>query len=154
MEEKDRTGLHNLGPPEGSRKNRKRVGRGRAAGGGKTCGRGTKGQKSRSGSKSKPGFEGGQMPLVRRVPKIGGFKPRRRTTYSVVNLFQLDRKFSEGDLVEPASLVTAGLIKKDKEIVKVLGDGELSTPLTVRAHAFSRSAMEKIESAGGKAEVI
>jgi len=153
MEENERIGLHNLKPAPGSRRNRKRLGRGRSAGGGKTAGRGQKGQNSRSGSHRKPGFEGGQMPLVRRIPKLGGFTPRNRRVYAVVNVSELER-FEKDQVVDPASLVGAGLIKKERESVKILGDGELRTSLTVRAHAFTRAAREKIEAAGGKAEVI
>jgi large subunit ribosomal protein L15 len=153
MEENERISLHNLKPAPGSRRNRKRLGRGRSAGGGKTAGRGQKGQNSRSGSHRKPGFEGGQMPLVRRIPKLGGFTPRNRKVYAVVNVSDLER-FNKDQVVDPASLVGAGLIKKEREAVKILGDGELKTSLTVRAHAFTRAAREKIEAAGGKAEVI
>jgi large subunit ribosomal protein L15 len=145
--------LHNLKPPPGSRKERKRVGRGESAGGGKTSGRGQKGQNARSGSHRNPGFEGGQMPLYRRIPKLGGFTPRKRKVYAVVNVSDLER-FDAGLTVDPASLAQAGLIKKERESVKILGDGELNTSLTVRAHAFTRTAREKIEAAGGKAEVI
>lgn len=153
MESEDQIRLHNLKPPSDSRKARKRVGRGRGAGGGKTCGRGNNGQNSRSGSRSKAAFEGGQMPLVRRVPKLGGFTPRNRTVYALVNVYQLER-FSTEKVVDPVALAGAGLIKKEREKVKILGGGELKAGLTVRAHAFSRTAREKIEAAGGKAEVI
>jgi large subunit ribosomal protein L15 len=153
VEDKDQIRLHNLRPAPGSRKSRKRVGRGRNAGGGKTSGRGQKGQNARSGSHSKLGFEGGQMPLLRRIPKLGGFTPRNRRVYSVVNVRDLER-FKKDQVVDPATLANAGLIKKERESVKILGDGELSTGLTVRAHAFTRTAREKIEAAGGKAEVI
>lgn len=154
MEENDQMRLHNLKPAPGSRKERKRVGRGHSAGGGKRAGRGQKGQKSRSGSNRKPGFEGGQMPLLRRVPKLGGFTPRNRKVYAVVNVSALEDRFEKDGVVDPASLAKAGLIKKERESVKILGDGELKTSLTVRAHAFTRSAREKIEAAGGTAEVI
>jgi large subunit ribosomal protein L15 len=153
MGENERIGIHNLKPAPGSRRNRKRIGRGRNAGGGKTSGRGQKGQNSRSGSQRKPGFEGGQMPLVRRLPKLGGFTPLNRKVYAVVNVSDLQR-FEGGQVVDPSSLAGAGLIKKEHESVKILGDGELTTSLTVRAHAFTRAAREKIEAAGGKAEVI
>jgi len=153
MGENERIGLHNLKPAPGSRRNRKRVGRGRSAGGGKTAGRGQKGQNSRSGSHRKPGFEGGQMPLVRRIPKLGGFTPRNRKVYAVVNVCDLER-FEKDQVVDPALLAGAGLIRKERENVKILGDGELKTSLTVRAHAFTRAAREKIEAAGGKAQVI
>ncbi len=145
--------LHNLTPPPGSRKGRKRVGRGRSSGVGKTSGRGQKGQNARSGSHSRVGFEGGQMPLFRRVPKFGGFTPRNRKVYAVVNVSDLSR-FEKDQVVDPAALAGAGLIRKERDAVKILGDGELTTSLTVRAHAFSRSAREKIEAAGGRAEVI
>ncbi|MBU4174442.1 MAG: 50S ribosomal protein L15 [Actinobacteria bacterium] len=145
--------LHNLKPAPDSRKARKRVGRGHGAGGGGTSGRGHKGQRARSGSRRKPGFEGGQMPLVRRIPKLGGFTPRKRTVYALVNVHQLDR-FTTDDVVDPVALAEAGLVKKERGRVKILGSGELNTSLTVKAHAFSRSAREKIEAAGGKAEVV
>jgi len=150
MENQDQMRLHNLKPAPGSRKDRKRVGRGESAGGGKTCGRGQKGQKARG--KTRPGFEGGQMPLARRLPKLGGFTPRKRNVFAVVNVSELAR-FETGE-VDPAALAAAGLIKKETERVKILGDGELSASITVKAHAFSSSAREKIEAAGGKAEVI
>jgi len=152
MEEND-IRLHNLKPAPGSRRDRKRVGRGESAGGGKTSGRGQKGQNSRSGSHKNPGFEGGQMPLYRRLPKLGGFTPRKRKVYAVVNVSELER-FDKDQVVDPASLAKSGLIKKERESVKILGDGELNISLTVRAHAFTRTAREKIEAAGGKAEVI
>ena len=151
MEEEIR--LHSLKPAPGSRKKRKRVGRGESAGGGKTSGRGQKGQNSRSGSSSKPGFEGGQMPLLRRVPKLGGFTPRNRVAYSIVNVRELER-FEPGDVVDPERLAAVGLLKKAGGPVKILGDGELSKSLTVKAHAFTEGARTKIVEAGGKAEVI
>jgi large subunit ribosomal protein L15 len=153
MDQNDQIRLHNLQPAPGSRKNRKRIGRGKGSGSGKTAGRGQKGQNSRSGSHRNPGFEGGQMPLYRRLPKLGGFTPRNRKVYAVVNVVDLER-FEANMVVDPAALAGAGLIKKERESVKILGDGELTTSLTVRAHAFTRTAREKIEAAGGKAEVI
>lgn len=152
MEDKELR-LHNLSPAPGSRKDRKRIGRGRGSGSGKTSGRGTKGQNARSGSHSKPGFEGGQMPLARRVPKLPGFTPRKRNVFSIVNVADLER-FEISAVVDPQALAAAGLIKKERERVKILGDGELSRSLTVRAHAFTGAARQKIEAAGGKAEVI
>lgn len=149
---KEALGLHNLRPPQDSRKDRKRVGRGRSAGGGKTCGRGTKGQKARSGARSRIGFEGGQMPLQRRIPKLGGFTSRKRVEYSVVNLDELDR-FPSGEVVDVDLLRRSGLARS-KQPVKILGRGRLTKSLTVRAHAFSRTAAEKIEEAGGKPEVV
>ncbi|MBU1670388.1 MAG: 50S ribosomal protein L15 [Actinobacteria bacterium] len=145
--------LHNLKPAPGSRRERKRIGRGHSAGGGKTAGRGQKGQNARSGSHSKIGFEGGQMPLTRRVPKLGGFTPRTRREYALVNVRDLAR-FKAGDTVDPAVLAREGLIRKERYQVKILGDGELSLKLTVKAHAFTESARRKIEEAGGSAEVI
>lgn len=153
MDDKDQIRLHNLKPPPGSRKKPKRVGRGRSAGGGKTAGRGQKGQKSRSGYRRKVGYEGGQMPLVRRVPKLGGFTPRKRTVYAIVNVSDLER-FESDSVVDPEALLEAGLIKRKNDRVKVLGDGELKKNLKVMAHAFSTSARSKIEAAGGSAEVI
>lgn len=153
MDEHDLLKLHKQRPPDGSRKKRKRVGRGRSAGGGKTAGRGQKGAKSRSGYKRKTGYEGGQMPLARRVPKLGGFVPRSRRVYSVINVSALER-FDSGAVIDPAAMAEAGLVKKQSDPVKVLGDGRLSKSLVVRAHAFTGTARNKIEDAGGKAEVI
>jgi large subunit ribosomal protein L15 len=142
--------LHHLKPAEGSKKERKRVGRGRAGAGGKTAGRGTKGWGARHNPKL--GFEGGQMPLQRRVPKLKGFTNPNRVEYAVVNVETLARVFDAGE-VDPASLYDHGLVRKGRP-VKVLARGELDKPLTVRAHAFSKAAKAKIEQAGGTAEVI
>ena len=141
--------LHDLSPAEGSRKNRRRVGRGPGSGKGKTAGKGHKGQRSRSGYSRRPGFEGGQMPLVRRVPKRG-FNNLFRTEYAVVNVERLAEL--EGE-VTPETLAERGWISAG-ELVKVLGGGELDKALTVKAHKFSRSARQKIESAGGSCEVL
>jgi large subunit ribosomal protein L15 len=154
MEPDERLSLHNLKPAPGSRTKRKRIGRGMGSGHGQTSGRGDKGQNARSGGGTRVGFEGGQMPLYRRVPKLGGFTPRNRKVYAIVNVSDLEERFDEASVVDPASLAACGLIKKERENVKILGDGELKKNLTVKAHAFTRSAREKIESAGGKAEVI
>lgn len=145
--------LHDLKPAEGSKKRRRRVGRGIAAGQGKTAGRGTKGQKSRTGSGIKPYFEGGQLPLVRRLPHTRGFTNIFRKPYDVVNLQALNDKFDANTEVTPEMLVEHGLVASGDR-VKVLGHGELSKALTVKAHAFSSSAKEKIAAAGGKAEEI
>lgn len=145
--------LHNLKPAPGSRKDRKRVGRGKGSSGNKTAGRGQKGQKARSGFSGKRGFEGGQMPLVRRVPKLGGFKPRSRKGYQVVNIRDLER-FAADAVVDPAAMVNEGLVKKETVPIKILGDGEIPVKLTVKAQAFTASARAKIEAAGGSAEVI
>lgn len=141
--------LHDLSPSGGSHRDRKRVGRGPGSGTGKTAGRGQKGQKSRSGGKVPAGFEGGQMPLHRRIPKRG-FTSRNRVEYQTVNLYQLEG--FEGD-VTPESLKAAGLIRSSKKLVKILGEGELQSGLDFTAHAFSASARAKIEAAGGTATV-
>lgn len=144
--------LHELQYTEGARKARKRVGRGTSSGSGKTAGRGTKGQNSRSGGGKKPGFEGGQLPLFKRIPKRG-FTNFNRTEYTVVNLQQL-QVFEAGATVCPKALKEAGIIKKELDGVKILGDGELNKALTIKAHKFSKSALAAIEAAGGKTEVI
>ena len=144
--------LSNLKPALGSTKNRKRIGRGPGSGTGKTAGKGHKGQNARSGGGVKPGFEGGQMPLQRRLPKRG-FTPLTRKVYALVNLRDLDL-FEAGAVVDTAALGQAGLVGKVGDGIKILGDGELTKALTVKAHKFSKSAQEKIEAAGGKAEVI
>ena len=144
--------VHDLKPAAGSRRPPKRLARGIGGKGGKTAGRGTKGQNSRSGSGVKPGFEGGQTPLHRRTPKAKGFKNPFRVEYHVVNLDTLEG-FDAGSEVNPASLRARGLVAK-RGLVKVLGRGELSKSLTVKAHAFSGSARQAIESAGGSVEVV
>ena len=144
--------LHDLRPNPGTTKNRKRLGRGTASGQGKTGGRGQDGQKSRSGGGVRPGFEGGQMPLYRRLPKRG-FTNIFATRYAEVNVEVLN-KFEDGAEVTPELLRQNGIIKKELDGVKVLGNGELTKKLTVKANKFSKSATEKIEAAGGKVEVI
>ena len=144
--------LEELKPAAGATKKSKRVGRGVGSGSGKTAGKGHKGQKARSGGVKGAGFEGGQMPLQRRIPKRG-FTNIFRKEYSVVNLQDLET-MTGTDPITPEILMQKGLIKDMKIGVKVLGTGELKTQLTVRAHKFSKSAMEKIQAAGGKAEVI
>ena len=141
--------LHELKPAEGSRKPRRRVGRGIGSGMGKTSTRGTKGQFSRTGGGTRPGFEGGQMPLYRRLPKRG-FKNTFAKKYAEVNVEQLNC-FDNGAVVDPAALIEAGILKNG---VRVLGNGELTKSLTVQAQGFTKSAQQKIEAAGGKAEVI
>jgi large subunit ribosomal protein L15 len=141
--------LHDLQPPEGSKKDRKRVARGAAAGGGKTAGRGTKGQNARSGGGVRPYFEGGQLPLVRRLPYLRGFKNPNRVEYEVINIRTLTR-FEPGAEVSPETLVEIGVIKSTDAPVKILGDGELDRALTVKAHRFSASAREKILAEGGE----
>ncbi len=144
--------LHELQPAQGSNTAAKRKGRGHGSGNGKTAGYGHKGQKARSGVK-KAGFEGGQMPLQRRLPKRG-FKNIFATEYANVKISDLEAKFEAGSVVDTKALVEAGIIKKSLDGVKVLGNGELTKALTVQAAAFTASAKEKIEKAGGKAEVI
>lgn len=141
--------LHDLQPAEGSKRKRKRVGRGPGSGWGKTSGRGQKGQKSRSGASIPAGFEGGQMPLQRRIPKRG-FTPRSRTVYQIVNVGWLDRV--EGDEINPEALVAAGLIRSAAKPVKILGTGDASRAFNVTVDAFSESARSKIEAAGGTAD--
>ena len=144
--------VHDLKPAAGSRRAPKRVARGIGGKGGKTAGRGTKGQNSRSGGGVKPGFEGGQTPLHRRTPKAKGFKNPFRVEYHVVNLDTLD-SFDAGSEVSPATLRAKGLVAK-QGLVKVLGRGELTKGLTVKAHGFSASAKQAIEAAGGSVEVV
>jgi large subunit ribosomal protein L15 len=144
--------LSSLAPPEGAHKARRRVGRGPGSGFGKTCGRGQKGQKARAASKKRPGFEGGQMPLQRRVPKRG-FTPLSRTRYTLLSLADL-AQFGEGTEVTPELLLEKGFLNKATDLVKVLANGELTIKLTVKAHKFSKTAASKIEAAGGTTEVI
>jgi large subunit ribosomal protein L15 len=146
--------LHELRPAKGATKKRKKVGRGDSSGRGKTAGRGTKGQKSRSGGNIPPYFEGGQLPLVRRLPRKRGFVNIFKTQFSTVNLDRLNERFDSGDEVTPTTLTEAGLIKSPNELVRVLGRGELEKPLTVKAHGFSASARGKIEAAGGSVEEL
>jgi large subunit ribosomal protein L15 len=145
--------LDNLRPPKGMKHPKKRIGRGQGSGNGKTAGRGHKGAKSRSGFHFKRGFEGGQMPLHRRVPKRGFHNPFR-VEYEVVNLDTLAERFEAGTVVTPALLVEKGLLSGGRHLVKVLGRGELGKALTVHAHKFSGKAAEKIAAAGGAAEAI
>jgi len=144
--------LHELKPAEGSRKERNRVGRGIGSGNGKTAGRGHKGQNSRSGGGVRPGFEGGQNPLYRRLPKRGFTNPTRKE-YAIVNLETLNR-FEAGTEVTPELLLETGIVSNAKSGIKILGDGQLEKGLTVKANKFSASAKEAIEAAGGKTEVI
>ena len=154
-------GLHNLKPEPGSKHARRRVGRGHGSGHGKTSGRGHKGFNSRAGGGVRPGYEGGQTPLYMRVGKLRGpnkkmsmpFGPFRTHTTGV-NVFRLAEKFEAGAEVTPEALVEKGIIKNTKIPVKILGNGEITVSLTVKANGFSKSAREKIEAAGGKAEVI
>ena len=145
--------LHDLQPAKGAKKNRKRKGRGIGSGNGKTSGKGHKGQNARSGGGTRPGFEGGQTPFFKRFPKVGFSNAKFKTEYSVVNVGDLNR-FEDGSKVTIADLKEVGLLKQIKDGVKILGDGELEKSLTIEAHQYSQSAVEKIETAGGKAEVI
>ena len=144
--------LHDLKPAPGARRARKRVGRGPGSGNGKTAGRGEKGQRSRSGYSSKRGFEGGQMPLHRRIPKRG-FHNLFRVEYRTVNVERLN-VFAPGSEVTPEALLDAGLLRKGTDPVKILGGGEIKVAITVRAHRFAGAAAKKIEAAGGKAETL
>lgn len=146
------TNLHSLKAPANSRHRKKRVGRGQGSGLGKTAGRGGKGQKARTGNMNFEGFEGGQMPLQRRLPKFG-FKNIFRVEYAAVNLDRLENAFDAGATVSPETLLEKGVLSK-KQPVKILGNGELTKKLTVRAHKFSASAREAIEKAGGTVETI
>ena len=145
--------LHELKPAEGSRKASKRQkGRGIATGNGKTAGRGHKGQNSRSGGGVRPGFEGGQMPIFRRLPKRGFTNPTRKE-FAIVNLETLNR-FEEGAEVTPELLIESGIVSNEKDGIKILGEGKIEQKLTVKAHKFSASAKEAIEAAGGTTEVV
>lgn len=145
--------LHELSPVEGSTKERKRIGRGAGSGQGKTAGKGHKGQKARAGRGMRPGFEGGQMPLQRRLPKRG-FNNIFRSVVVTVNVSDLEAKFENGAVVDTEALKAAGLVKNYFDSVKVLGNGELTKKLDVKVNAYSESAKQKIEALGGKAEVI
>ena len=144
--------LHELQPAEGSRKERSRVGRGLGSGNGKTSGRGMKGQNSRSGGGVRTGFEGGQMPIYRRLPKRG-FKNIWAKTFAEVNVESLNR-FEDGTVVDPVALVESGILKNVRDGIRILGKGELTKKLTVRANGFTKSAEEKITAAGGQIEKI
>ena len=144
--------MHDLKPADGARHRRRRVGRGQGSGLGKTCGRGHKGQRSRAGAKKPAWFEGGQMPLFRRLPKRG-FKPVASTSYSTVNLRELER-FEDGATVTPDDLLANRVVRSLSHPVKILADGEITKALTVHAHRFSEAAIEKIRAAGGEVEVL
>ena len=147
--------LEDLRPAPGSTKKRKRIGRGPGSGHGKTAGKGHKGLKARSGGGARPGFEGGQMPLYRRLPKRGFVPYGGKTEFAIVNLKDVVARFAAGSVVDPDSLLQARLIKKaDRGAVKILGEGDVSHALTVRAHKISESARRKVEAAGGRVEVL
>jgi len=147
--------LEDLRPAPGSTTKRKRIGRGPGSGHGKTAGKGHKGQKARSGGGARPGFEGGQMPLYRRLPKRGFVPYGGKTEFAIVNLKDVVARFAAGSVVDPDSLLQARLIKKaDRGAVKILGEGDVSHALTMRAHKISESARRKVEAAGGRVEVL
>ena len=146
--------LHELSPAPGSTKSAWRKGRGVGSGNGKTAGRGHKGQNARTGGGVRPGFEGGQIPLYRRLPKRGFANSLFKKEYAIINLETLDKLFNDGDAVSMETLLEKGVIRKELNGLKVLGRGEITKKLTVKAAIFSASAKEKIEAAGGKAEVI
>jgi large subunit ribosomal protein L15 len=144
--------LHDLAPAKGAKKRRKRIGRGPGSGHGKTATKGHKGLLARSGGGKRPGFEGGQMPLVRRLPKFGFANPFR-TEYSIINVKSFEQWTGVGTIT-PQALVDAGLVKRKHLPIKILGNGELNKPLVIQAHKFSKSAEAKIQAAGGRVEVI
>ena len=145
--------LHELSPAEGSKKAVKRIGRGHGSGQGKTAGKGHKGQKARSGGGVRPGFEGGQMPMQRRLPKRGFNNIFAKKIVSI-NVGSLEKKFDDGAVVDTQALISAGLVKNSFDSIKILGNGNLTKKLEVKVAAYSASAKEKIEAAGGKAEVV
>jgi len=144
--------LHELAPADGSKKNKKRVGRGNGSGSGKTAGRGNKGQNSRSGGGVRPGFEGGQMPIHRRLPKRG-FTNIFKKQVAIINIRDLE-KFESGSVVDETLLIQKGLIKGKRDAVKLLGKGDISYPLVIKVNSVSNGAREKIEAAGGTVEVL
>ena len=146
--------IHELSPAVGSNKDVKRIGRGHGSGNGKTAGRGHKGQNARTGGGVRPGFEGGQIPLYRRLPKRGFTNSLFKKEYAIINLETLDKLFNDGDAVSMEILLEKGIVKKELNGLKVLARGEITKKLTVKAAIFSATAKEKIEAAGGKAEVI
>jgi large subunit ribosomal protein L15 len=145
--------LHDLAPPPGAHRKRRRIGRGLGSGRGTTAGKGTKGQKARSGGGVSPKFEGGQLPLVKKLPYRRGFRSLNRVEYQAVNLEDL-QTFAAGSTVDVAALIGVGLVKSERERVKILGTGDLDRALTVTAHRFSTSAREKIEAAGGACHAL
>jgi large subunit ribosomal protein L15 len=147
--------IEDLKPAPGSTRKRKRLGRGRSSGTGKTSGKGHKGHKARSGGGVRPGFEGGQMPLYRRLPKRGFLPYGGKTEFAIVNVGDLAARFAAGSVVDPEALVVGGLIRKSgRSAVKILGDGDVTHALTVRAHRISGAAKQKLEAAGGRVEEL
>lgn len=154
MQERTFQGLHNLIAPIGARKKVKRVGRGESSGHGKTSGRGHKGQKARKSGNVRIGFEGGQATFTERVPKVGFSNYLSRKTFQPVNLESVVEHFKSGETVDHAALVACGLVAKSRGLVKILGDGEVSSALVLKVHAISENARRKVEEAGGKIELI
>ncbi|MEN2994482.1 MAG: 50S ribosomal protein L15 [Thermodesulfovibrio sp.] len=146
--------INELKPAPGSKKKPKRVGRGLGSGHGRYATRGIKGQKARSGGAKGPGFEGGQMPLQRRIPKRGFSNAPFKKEYAIVNLKDLNKIIDEVNIITPEILLEKGIIKNLKDGLKILGDGDINKPITIKTHAISKSALQKIQSAGGKVEVI
>lgn len=146
--------LHDLRPAEGATKKRKRVGRGTGSGRGKTSTRGTKGQNSRTGGGVRPGFEGGQLPLVKRLPKMRGFNNRYRLEFTPVNLDVLERRFDAGAQVTPAALAAVRLLENDSDLVVVLARGTITKPVHLQVHRISESAKQQVEAAGGSVEML
>ena len=146
--------INELKPAEGSKKRPKRIGRGLGSGHGRYSTKGIKGQKSRSGGAKGPGFEGGQMPLQRRLPKRGFSNAPFKKEYAIVNLDDIDKIIHNVDIVSPEFLIEKGIIKDLKDGLKVLGNGDITKPITIKAHAFSKTARQKIEAKGGKVEVL
>jgi len=154
MQANEYQGLHNLVAPFGARKNRKRLGRGESSGHGKTSGRGHKGQKARKSGNVRIGFEGGQNPMARRLPKRGFSNSPFRRIVQVVNLSSIADHFTDGSIVDRQALVAAGLVSSKTQNIKILGDGELSFALTLKVNAVSKSALEKVQAKGGAVELI
>jgi large subunit ribosomal protein L15 len=147
--------IEDLRPAPGSTRKRKRIGRGPGSGHGKTSGKGHKGQKARAGGGVRPGFEGGQMPLYRRLPKRGFLPYGGKTEFAIVNVGELSARFAAGSVIDPEALVSSGMIRKSgRGAVKVLGDGDVAHALTVRVHKFSGAAKKKLEAAGGRVEAL
>lgn len=146
--------IHELKPAKGANKARKRLGRGTGSGLGTTAGKGHKGQKARSGGQTKPGFEGGQMPMTRRIPKRGFSNARFASVYETVNLKSIDKYFTDGAVVNAETLKAFGLVHANRDGIKILGDGEFSKKLHFKVDKISKSALEKVEAAGGKVELI
>ena len=145
--------LNQIKAPVGAHKRKKLLGHGSSSGHGKTSTRGSKGQTSRAGRDMWPGFEGGQLPFIRRFPKRG-FNSKQKNKFEVVNISDIDKRFKESSVIDPKALKEKGLVQSSNKLVKILGDGEIKKPFEIKAHAFSKSAIEKITKSGGKTEVL